>query len=944
MKKLLKTFELKLAFFAFFIGSLFLYLYHIENSIKNYSSYKKGVDELKFINLYLNNFLEKQDKLISFDEVVKKTNRFSQITDEILNSDIKTEFTPIVYMELFEVKTLFTKKLEHIERYKSLQASNLNSIYFIFDINQYFNKTMMLKEQKVLINQTLFLLMHAFMNLRENQDILEKNLKKIDEILKTNDNIKLNLLYTHARNTLDKLKQIEVLKSKVKKLDLKNRIIKVDLHLIENYNNKMFMQLVIASIFFLFLLFMIIVIYLEHRKTTKIKNELLAFKYAVENSDNSIILTDKDQNIVYVNDNFEKITGYSKDDVLGKNPRMLNSGDTPLSIYKQLSNKLQQGQKWEGEFVNKKKDGSIFYEKASIVPIFINNKLINYLAIKLDITKYVKQQESLELSAVAFNNIQEGILVCDKNKKIVTLNSAFEEITGYQKLELIGKTPKVLQSGYHDKKFYNKMWTSIHEQGFWRGKIYDRRKDGEIIPIWLNISALKDGKGNHSRFIAVHTNLKEIIETQEKAEFLAYHDSLTGLPNRAKLEEDLTYSLAMAKRNKNSVFVLFIDLDRFKIINDTLGHQTGDELLKVLAQRLQRVLRDTDTVARMGGDEFIIVLDSNQTKKAAGYVCQRILDLIKEPITVKGHVLNTSASIGVSMYPEDGEDISTLIKNADAAMYYAKEKGKNNYQYYDEQLSIDVHEQLKIEQALKGVLQRDELYLCYQPQYILGTKKITSFEALVRWEHPELGFVRPDKFINIAEDTGMIIEIGKYIFDTACKQYVKLKQKNPSLKYIAINISSVQFKDENFVNDVLGIIKKYKLKPYEVELEVTERYIMEFSKDNMETITKLRDIGFRFSIDDFGTGYSSMSYLTKLPIDVIKVDKAFVDNTPHDHGNVQISKAIVALSKSLGFSVIAEGIEYEEQEKYLQSINCNMGQGYLFSKPLKFDDALSLLN
>ncbi|RXJ90247.1 diguanylate cyclase [Arcobacter sp. CECT 8983] len=942
MKKLFKTFEMKLVFFTFFILCLFVYLYHIENSIKNYRIYKKGMNDLKFINLYLDNFLEKQDKFVNFDKIVKNTKEFNQIIDDILSSEIKTEFSSIVYFELAEAQTIFAEKLEYIERYKSLQASNLNSIYFIYDLNQHFNKSKISNENKVLINQTLFILMQSFINLNDNKELLSKNLKFINKLAEKEKDKRLELLYIHTKKTIEKIEKINIIKKRVNELNLSKKLEKVDAFLVDSYNKKIKIQLFIASLFFLFLIFMIIVIYFEHKITRKIKNELLAFKYAVENSDNSIILTDPNQNIIYVNENFELNSGYTKEEVLGLNPRFLSSG-SKSGTYKQLKEKLQKGEKWEGEFINKRKNGSIFYEKASIVPIFLNNKLVNYLAIKLDITKYVKQKEKLELSSIAFDNVQEGILICDGDKKIITVNSAFENISGYDKSELIGMTPTILQSGRHDKVFYSRMWGSIINNGYWRGKIYDRRRDGEIIPIWLNITAIKDKNGKFNRFIAVHTNLKEIIETQEKADFLAYHDPLTNLPNRAKLEEDLGYSISLAKRNKSNLFVLFIDLDRFKIINDTLGHQIGDELLKVLAKRLKMILRGTDSVFRMGGDEFIVTLDSSPTKKAAGYVCGRILELITEPIKVKGHILNTSASIGVSMFPDDGVDISTLIKNADTAMYHAKEKGKNNFQYYDKQLSVDVHEQLKIEQALKGVLQREELYLCYQPQYLLNTKEIISFEALVRWEHPELGCIPPDKFITIAEDTGMIVDIGKYIFKTACKDFVSFKKINPKLKYMAINISSVQFKDKNFVDDVLKIVKMYNLKPSEVELEVTERYMMEFTKNNMDTMNNLRDLGFRFSIDDFGTGYSSMSYLTKLPIDVIKVDKAFIDDTPEDNGNVQISSAIVALSKSLGYSVIAEGIEYENQENYLKQIDCNMGQGFLFSKPLTFNKTKELL-
>jgi len=683
--------------------------------------------------------------------------------------------------------------------------------------------------------------------------------------------------------------------------------------------------------------------YKQHIKAKKVKNELAAFKYAVENSDNSIVLTDAKKNILYVNDNFEKITGYLKDDVFGQTPHVLGSGDTPQDVYDDLNRKLERGDKWEGEFVNKKKDGTLFYEKASIVPIKIDEKITNYLAIKLDITEYIEQSEELKLSAAIFENIKEGILICGADKKILTVNRSFESILGYSKNELIGEKPSLFKSGFHDFIFYKKMWQDLKEKGSWRGKIYDKKKSGEMIPIWLNISAIKNNNGEISRYVAVHTSLQEIIKSQKKAEFLAYHDSLTSLPNRLKLESDLEYTINIATRNELEIFVLFIDLDRFKIINDTLGHGIGDELLKVVANRIKSVLRETDILARMGGDEFIVVLDTSRNKKGSGFVCEKILNIIKEPIVIEGNNLNTTASIGVAVFPEDGRDITSLIKNADTAMYYAKKLGKNNYQFYDEKLSLDVHAQLKIEQSLKSAISNNEFYLNYQPQYNLETKKVTSFEALVRWQSKDLGYVRPDKFIPIAEDNGMIYDIGKFVFEQACEDFVEFKKVNKRLKYIAINISSVQFKDKNFVNDIFYIVCKYNLKPSEIELEVTERYVMEYSQSNLSTMDELRDLGFRFSIDDFGTGYSSMGYLTKFPIDIIKVDKSFVDGTPDDNNNVQIVKAIVVLSKSLGFSVVAEGIEYKEQENFLQSINCDFGQGYLFSKPLSFKDTLMIL-
>jgi len=933
-----------LLIFLIVISILFSYLYKIEINIEKYDNYKNDINKLIIQDIVFDEFIENKDEFVNFDLIVKETNKFERVIESLIESNIKNEFGLEIYNKILNANILYNKKLEYLEKFKSKHTSNLNSIYYIYDINQYFtNDEKLADDIKVVINNTLFLSMQHFVNLNENKDRILENLEFLMFENERIDFRKLDLLHAHSTKILENIKTINSLRIKAKELKLGEELYSLQEKLILEYKNKTSYQFIIAVIFFISILVIVLIVYKEYRKIQNIKSELSAFKYAVENSDNSIVLTDADKNILYVNDIFEENTGFEKSEVVGKKPKVLSSGLTSDDVYADLNMKLDAGEKWEGEFVNKRKDGSIFYEKASIVPILIEDEPTKYLAIKLDVTKYIEQKEKLELSDVAFNNIQEGILICDKNKYVITSNEAFETISGYSKEELVGKKPNLFKSGHHNRVFYKQMWLNLKENGFWKGKVYDKNKNGEVIPLWLNITSIKDKDGEIIKYIAVHTNLKEIIETQDKADFLAYHDSLTQLPNRVKLEESLEFSINIANRNKLNLFVLFIDLDRFKIINDTLGHGVGDILLKVISKRIKNILRGTDIVARMGGDEFIVVLDSVRNKNSAGYVCQKLLDVIQEPIIIDENTLNTSASIGVSMYPNDGVDITSLIKNADTAMYHAKKLGKNNYQYYNKQLSIDVHEQLKIEQALKDVVTNNELYLMYQPQYILESREVIAFEALVRWNHKTLGLISPEKFIPIAEDTGVIVEIGKYIFDAACRDFVKFKKINKKLSYIAINISSIQFRDENFVKDVVNIIEKYNLSSREIELEVTERYIMEFSQSNMNTINTLKDLGFRFSIDDFGTGYSSMSYLTKLPIDVIKVDKAFVDGTPEDNNNVQISKAIIALSKSLGYRVIAEGIETIEQEEYLKSLDCEMGQGYFFSKPLIFDDVMKFI-
>jgi len=940
--KIKDSFIVQLFFFSVVVIGLFSYLFFLENSKSSYENYKNNLNKMVISNLFINNFLEKRDKFINFDTIVFQTNKFENSLKDILKKDVEEEFGEEFYLNIKKIKALFLKKTELVERFKSRQASLLNSLYYIYELNHLLPKDIKSKKKK-LFEEITFLIMQEFIKIEKNEKDITNLINKLEKQNRNHLTDKDQLFIVHSKKFIENLNFLEKLKVEIYDLNLLAYIQKSQLNLEKIYNEKLKYQFFIAFSFFILIIIILYLMYKQHIKAKKVKSELAAFKYAVENSDNSIVLTDAKKNILYVNDNFEKITGYQKDDVFGQTPEVLGSGDTPQEVYDDLNTKLDNGDKWEGEFVNKKKDGTLFYEKASIVPIKIDGKITNYLAIKLDITEYIEQSEELKLSAAIFENIKEGILICGADKKILTVNRSFESILGYSKSELIGEKPSLFKSGFHDFIFYKKMWQDIKDKGSWKGKVYDKKKSGEMIPIWLNISAIKNNNGEISRYIAVHTSLQEIIKSQKKAEFLAYHDSLTSLPNRLKLESDLEYTINIATRNELEIFVLFIDLDRFKIINDTLGHGIGDELLKIVGNRIKSVLRETDILARMGGDEFIVVLDTSRNKKGAGFVCEKILNIIKEPIIIEGNNLNTTASIGIAVFPEDGRDITSLIKNADTAMYYAKKLGKNNYQFYDEKLSLDVHAQLKIEQALKSAISNNEFYLNYQPQYNLVTQEVSSFEALVRWQSKDLGYVRPDKFIPIAEDNGMIYEIGKFVFEQACIDFVEFKKVNKNLKYIAINISSVQFKDKNFVNDIFYIVCRYNLKPSEIELEVTERYVMEYSQSNLNTMDELRDLGFRFSIDDFGTGYSSMGYLTKFPIDIIKVDKSFIDGTPDDNNNVQIVKAIVVLSKSLGFSVVAEGIEYKEQEKFLQYINCNLGQGYLFSKPLSFKDTLTIL-
>ena len=552
-------------------------------------------------------------------------------------------------------------------------------------------------------------------------------------------------------------------------------------------------------------------------------------------------------------------------------------------------------------------------------------------------------QRNLYLAERVIENSLEGIMITDPDAVIVSINPAFTRLTGYTAQEVVGRRPTLLSSGRHDGEFYAALWQRLESEGHWQGEIWNRRKNGEIYPELLTITAINDADGRLTNYAALFSDISELKENEERIKHLAYYDPLTGMPNRRLFEDRLQVALAHVHRNKGQLAVMFVDLDRFKRINDTLGHEMGDQLLVEVSRRLYDCLREDDTVARMGGDEFVVLLSEVGMPDDAAYIARRITAALTRPMSLGGRELVVTASVGISIYPEDGRTASTLIKNADTAMYRAKESGRNGYQMYAPAMNARTLEHLALESALHKALERGELCLHYQPLVVPGTHKVVAAEALLRWNHPELGLVSPGDFIPLAEDTGLIIPVGEWVLAEVCRQLRQWQAQGRDDLNIAVNISARQFRDRAFLPTVQRILAGAGIKPAQLTLELTESMLMDEALDTIRMLGQLHEMGFTIAMDDFGTGYSSLSYLKRFPIDILKIDRVFIRDIERSADDAAIVSAIIRLAHSLRLSVVAEGVESAAQLEFLQQEMCDRLQGYYFSRPLDASAFTALL-
>lgn len=686
-KKLIKYLDPVLIFLFLFIIFLTLLVYNLEQinkKIKSYNHYQSTINNIRILNGEFEALIQNKATFINYDDIVKKVDKTYELLNMLDTENFYNEFGENLKPTVKLLNNKWSQKHEYIERFKSNNSAIIGSLNYIIELTKHIKLNYLTDKPAdiLIIDNSITNLFKLFININLDQDTLHLGLNNLNVLSSKYHNSDFRFLYTKYHATLNDVVRLNTIKLDYMSIDTMIVLSNIETILLKEYDTSIENQQRMALVLFIVSSILLIILILSYVKSIKTKKELTAFKYAVENSDNSIVMTNKNRKITYVNDSFERITGYTKEEALGKEPSILKSGKMPNEFYKHMNEILDKGQKWTGEFVNINKYGEVYYETASITPIINDDELTGYLAIKLNITDYVRQKE--------------------------------------------------------------------------------------------------------------------------KVEFMANHDNLTMLPNRRSLEKKLNELIDKAIENKSHFAVLFLDLDGFKIINDGLGHDIGDLLLKEVAKRFQEALREDDFIFRVGGDEFAILIEYTTNDKIMEIVARKIIETVNQPILIANHSLQVGCSIGIARFPQDGDDLLNLLKHSDTAMYKAKQEGKNRFEFYTKDLSNTVHTRLNIEQSLAKALRNNEFYVVYQPKYNLATKDVFSVEALIRWNNPMLGNVGPADFIYIAEETGFINQIGLFVFQKACEDFKQLQEKI-KIEMISINVSTLQLVNNNFIEEIKAI-------------------------------------------------------------------------------------------------------------------------------------------
>jgi diguanylate cyclase (GGDEF)-like protein/PAS domain S-box-containing protein len=636
-----------------------------------------------------------------------------------------------------------------------------------------------------------------------------------------------------------------------------------------------------------------------------------------------------------VNDAYEQVFGYRREHVLGRSSLDLGVWVDALERRELVRRVAQHRIVQDFDASIRRADGEIRTARMSGGALELNGRRCVVLVVR-DVTRQKEQEEAVRLAARVFESTAEGILITDPRSCIVAVNQAFTELTGYSEDDVRGHQPSLLASGRHDRRFFDEMWQGINRSGRWHGELWNRTKSGEVRPYLMTISALRDDHEVVLNYVGVMRDISTIKQSQQQLEYMANYDALTGLGNRNLLYARLKVGIEKASRHRRQLAIVFVDLDNFKVINDTLGHDVGDVLLAEIAKRIKSCVRQEDVVCRLGGDEFTVYVEDFVDAQALVGTAQRLTQAVAEPCRISGHDIFVTASVGISIYPNDGQTMSELLKNADTAMYKAKEQGKNGFQFFREDMNARAFERLVFVSGLRRALDRSEFRLVYQPQVQLADRQVLGAECLLRWSHPDMGEVSPGSFIPVAEETGLIVPIGEWVFGEVCRQ---LREWDGAAVRVSVNVSARQFRQPELVELIRRSLNDARLQPDALAVELTESALIDDPENAAATLGKLKDMGLTISLDDFGTGYSSLSYLKRFPIDSLKIDRAFVRDIVTDPDDAAIVTAIITMAQSLKLDVVAEGVETQQQVDFLRARGCHAAQGYFFSKPLPPEQA-----
>jgi diguanylate cyclase (GGDEF)-like protein/PAS domain S-box-containing protein len=673
------------------------------------------------------------------------------------------------------------------------------------------------------------------------------------------------------------------------------------------------------------------------REKKELEDYLEKYKTIVSTSSDFLALIDK--NYVYHAANETYLRYFeSKEGMVGKSAREIFGEITFETIVKPLQDRALRGEAFMIEswvdFPSARRYLQIQYTPYK----HDEKKEVEFFVVAArDITDKKLADEQLKLWGKVFETTSEAVMVCDSSMNVVAVNCAFTKITGYTKEDAVGQKSTFVSFDAQTNPEFLHVINYIQKHGYWSGEVRYRRKNGDIYPALMSADAVLDEEGNHINYVSIFYDITSLKESERKLEFMAHHDTLTNLPNRILLNDRISHALENAKRENSMVAVCFIDLDNFKKINDSFGHAYGDDVLKQTTKRIKSLLRATDTLSRIGGDEFVLLFEHLKDISEIEKIITKVQQSFVEPFISKNQKFFITGSIGISLYPQHGNDAEELIKNADIAMYKAKDAGKNTYRFYTEDMSVESYAIVDIENALKDAISEGQFLVYYQPQVNLKTKEVIGVEALLRWDNPQKGILPPSQFIKISEDTKMIIPIGEFVLHQACSDIVAIKKEGIFDGKVSINVSGIQIEHSDFLAKLSETIDKTGINPSHIELEITESVVMKDAQKWIELLHEMKKTGIKIAIDDFGTGYSSLSYLRRLPIDKLKIDMSFVRDLPDAEDACMIANSIINLSDNMKMITLAEGIETIEQEAYLRDNNCEEGQGYLYAKPMNLE-------